>query len=248
VWWCVRTTKRTGSLVRSWRAASRSRACAGATKGSTTRTAPPPYTARAFAPKLVRIESPPRVKASTRSATGVRERREPSLELVAGQKLVGLHVAGPRPGHDVGGRTGAGGVLFHPVVSSQSRRNCLSNEGGEPPGFQLPFGQNREESGVSASSIQTTFPRSSSRTRTSCRRGGSPSTRRSRRPGGRSGASGHGGAPRGACDGARHRGKGDVLVVPDSAFVAGVKIGSGSLSASLSPGGSRWPQTSELVR
>ena len=30
--------------------------------------------------------------------------------------------------------SGAGGVLSHPIRSNQSRMNCLSSEGGEPPG------------------------------------------------------------------------------------------------------------------
>ena len=56
------------------------------------------------------------------------------------------------------GSSGAGGVLFQPVVSSQSRTNCLSNDGGLLPGAYWSAGQKRDESGVSASSIQTISP------------------------------------------------------------------------------------------
>ena len=51
--------------------------------------------------------------------------------------------------------------MSQPVVSSQSLTNCLSKEGGEPPSRHDGAGQKREESGVSASSIQTTEPSSS---------------------------------------------------------------------------------------
>src|SRR5207247_7159079 len=56
------------------------------------------------------------------------------------------------------GSSGAGGVLFHPVDSRQSRTNCLSNDGGLLPGAYWSAGQKREESGVRASSIQTMSP------------------------------------------------------------------------------------------
>src|SRR5207244_173953 len=56
------------------------------------------------------------------------------------------------------GNSGAGGFLFQPVDSSQSRTNCLSYDGGFLPTAYWSAGQKREESGVSASSIQTIFP------------------------------------------------------------------------------------------
>ena len=65
------------------------------------------------------------------------------------------------PATTSGGSTGAGGVLFQPVFSRKSRTNCLSNDGGEPPGRYVSAGQKREESGVSTSSIQTTAPEGS---------------------------------------------------------------------------------------
>src|SRR5690606_11825077 len=56
-----------------------------------------------------------------------------------------------------GGRDGAGASPFQRPASrsaaSQSRRGCLSKLGGVRPGTQPLAGQNREESGVSASSI-----------------------------------------------------------------------------------------------
>ncbi len=54
----------------------------------------------------------------------------------------------------------AGGVLFlsQPVVSSQSRTNCLSNEGGLLPGLYWSAGQKRELSGVNTSSMRMYWP------------------------------------------------------------------------------------------
>src|SRR6185436_18360354 len=56
------------------------------------------------------------------------------------------------------GSSGAGGFLSQPVDSSQSRTNCLSYDGGFFPTTYWSAGQKREESGVSASSIQTIVP------------------------------------------------------------------------------------------
>ena len=56
----------------------------------------------------------------------------------------------------ISGGSGAGGVWSHPLWSSQSRRYCLSNEGGEVPGAQVSAGQNLDESGVHTSSPSTT--------------------------------------------------------------------------------------------
>src|SRR6185295_6857345 len=56
------------------------------------------------------------------------------------------------------GREGAGGFLFHLCASSQSRTNCLSNDGGLEPTRYWSRGQKREESGVRASSIRYSFP------------------------------------------------------------------------------------------
>src|SRR3990172_11037910 len=52
------------------------------------------------------------------------------------------------------GSSGGGLFLSQPVVSSQSRTNCLSNDGCGPPGVYASCGQNRELSGVSSSSIK----------------------------------------------------------------------------------------------
>ena len=107
------------------------------------------------------------------------------LEQRSGQLLERLDVARARALTTSGGRTGAGGVLFQPVLSRKSRTNCLSKHGCEPPGLHVSFGQKREESGVSASSIQTSRPVRPGRTRTSCRRGGCPAPRRRRGAAGR---------------------------------------------------------------
>ena len=56
------------------------------------------------------------------------------------------------------GRSGPGGVLSQPVVSHQSRANCLSNDGCDFPGSYPSSGQKRDESGVSASSPRTRAP------------------------------------------------------------------------------------------
>src|SRR5690606_7727067 len=60
------------------------------------------------------------------------------------------------------GSLGAGGVLFQTWVSSQSRTNCLSKDGGLMPTVYWSAGQRREESGVSTSSIRWSCPSSSS--------------------------------------------------------------------------------------
>ena len=52
------------------------------------------------------------------------------------------------------GSSGGGLFLSQPVVSSQSRTNCLSNDGCGPPGRVMVGGQKRELSGVSTSSIK----------------------------------------------------------------------------------------------
>src|SRR3546814_3950491 len=44
------------------------------------------------------------------------------------------------------GALGAGGVLSHDWVSSQSRTNCLSNDGGLMPSRYSAAGQKRDES------------------------------------------------------------------------------------------------------
>src|SRR5260364_420006 len=59
------------------------------------------------------------------------------------------------------GNEGAGGVFDHACALSQSRTNCLSNAGGRTLGWYLSAGQKRDESGVNASSIQTSVPFSS---------------------------------------------------------------------------------------
>src|SRR5574340_91406 len=59
------------------------------------------------------------------------------------------------------GICGAGGFLFQPEASSQSRTNCLSKLGGLLPTRYWSAGQKREESGVSASSIRYSLPTSS---------------------------------------------------------------------------------------
>src|SRR6185437_16851444 len=56
------------------------------------------------------------------------------------------------------GKRGGGLALSQPVVSSQSRTNCLSNDGGDCPGRYVSFGQNRELSGVNTSSIRISSP------------------------------------------------------------------------------------------
>src|SRR5512135_2859293 len=56
------------------------------------------------------------------------------------------------------GTWGAGGCLFQPLDSSQSRTNCLSKLGGLLPTLYWSAGQKREESGVSASSIRYSLP------------------------------------------------------------------------------------------
>src|SRR5947208_10844112 len=45
-----------------------------------------------------------------------------------------------------GGSVGGGGVLSHPVASSQSRTGCLSYDGGVVPGSYVSMSQNLEES------------------------------------------------------------------------------------------------------
>src|SRR5205823_14812422 len=57
-----------------------------------------------------------------------------------------------------GGSSGGGLFLSQPVVSSQSRTNCLSNDGGLAPGRYEARGQKRELSGVSTSSINRISP------------------------------------------------------------------------------------------
>ena len=52
------------------------------------------------------------------------------------------------------GRRGAGAFLFQGCFSSQSRTNCLSNEGGLMPTLYSAIGQKREESEVRISSIR----------------------------------------------------------------------------------------------
>src|SRR5512135_1669751 len=56
------------------------------------------------------------------------------------------------------GICGAGGCLFQPEDSSQSRTNCLSKLGGLLPTLYWAAGQKRDESGVSASSIRYSLP------------------------------------------------------------------------------------------
>ncbi len=60
------------------------------------------------------------------------------------------------------GRRGGGLALSQPVVSSQSRTNCLSNDGCGPPGRYDSIDQYRELSGVSTSSTSSSSPVSSS--------------------------------------------------------------------------------------
>src|SRR5512135_1369374 len=59
------------------------------------------------------------------------------------------------------GMRGAGGCLFQPEDSSQSRTNCLSKLGGLLPTLYWAAGQKRDESGVSASSIRYSVPAAS---------------------------------------------------------------------------------------
>src|SRR5207244_7506436 len=56
------------------------------------------------------------------------------------------------------GNGGGGLFLSHDVVSSQSRTNCLSYDGGLVPGRYESSGQNRELSGVNTSSIRISVP------------------------------------------------------------------------------------------
>ena len=56
------------------------------------------------------------------------------------------------------GSVGGGLFLSQPVVSSQSRTNCLSNDGCGAPGRYWSAGQKRELSGVSTSSIRMSRP------------------------------------------------------------------------------------------
>ena len=56
------------------------------------------------------------------------------------------------------GRAGGGGFLSQGRASSQSRRGCLSNDGGLVPGAQSSAGQNRLESGVRTSSHRDRAP------------------------------------------------------------------------------------------
>ena len=81
-----------------------------------------------------------------------------------GQPLVGLDVARPGGGHDVGGqgrRRGVARVRSQPEAGeiSQSRTYCLSKDGCARPGSHWSAGQNREESGVSTSSAEDQRPR-----------------------------------------------------------------------------------------
>ena len=81
-----------------------------------------------------------------------------SRENTSGQELVGFDVFVARLRHDVLGQRGGGLALSQPVVSSQSRTNCLSNDGCGPPGRYDCFGQYRELSGVSTSSTSSSSP------------------------------------------------------------------------------------------
>ena len=57
------------------------------------------------------------------------------------------------------GSCGGGLALSQPVVSSQSRTNCLSNDGCGPPGLiRVACDQYRELSGVSTSSTRSSSP------------------------------------------------------------------------------------------
>ena len=56
------------------------------------------------------------------------------------------------------GSSGAGGSWSQPLASSQSRTNCLSNDGWPRPASYPSAGQNRDESGVSTSSIRISSP------------------------------------------------------------------------------------------
>jgi len=56
------------------------------------------------------------------------------------------------------GNAGGGLFLSQSVPNSQSRTNCLSNEGCDLPGWYWSAGQKRELSGVSTSSISRISP------------------------------------------------------------------------------------------
>ena len=89
-------------------------------------------------------------------------------ERLAGQPLVGLTVRAAVRSTTSAGRLGAGGSRSHPLASSQSRTNCLSNDGWPRPGAYPSAGQKRERVGVSTSSTRISSPSGGTRTRTSC--------------------------------------------------------------------------------
>ena len=79
-------------------------------------------------------------------------------KLPPGQPLEGLDVLRPRLGDDLVGQGRGGLFLSQPLAESQSRTNCLSNDGWPRPGAYWSAGQKRELSGVSTSSIRMTRP------------------------------------------------------------------------------------------
>ena len=182
--------------------------------------------------------TPPRFGAASLSAG-------PVAEALAGQPLVRLDVTRPGRRDDVV-RQGRRRVAGVPVPagraeSSQSRTYCLSKLGCARAGCHPSAGQNRDESGVSTSSPSTSCPAAS-------------------RPNSNFVSARM--MPRSAASSAATRVDAEGQVAqplrglrarpprpppsketfsscsPSSAFVAGVKIGSGSRSPSTSPAGS----------
>ena len=139
--------------------------------------------------------------------------------------------------------------MSQPLASSQSRTNCLSNESGTRPPPTAAAGQNRDESGVSTSSTRITVPSAarphsnlvSARTMPLAAAWAAPRLKTSRLFALSKLASSE---PMLSAMTANETFSSWPLV----AFVAGVKIGSGSSSPAESPGGSLSPQTVPLRR
>ena len=170
--------------------------------------------------------------------------REIAREAGAGDPLVRLDVARDVPATTSSGSSGPGAVLSQAGPRASRARTACRSWPGRARARTSAASQNRDESGVSASSMRSSVAgrRDRARTRTSCRRAGSrparhvrprPCTaRRAMRP-----------RPAPASSPPDHRRPSSSKSMfsscsPCSALVAGVKIGAGSRSLSRSPAGS----------
>ena len=136
--------------------------------------------------------------------------------------------------------------MSQPLAESQSRTNCLSNDGWPWPGEYWSAGQNRELSGVSTSSMRMIsavdvapleFGVGDEDAALPGVLGAAPENGQAATPQLFGQLAAH------QIDHPLER---DILVVPAGALVEGVKMGSLSRALSLIPAGRRMPQTVPL--